>query len=244
MAPDPMSGVGQRDEHLLNPPPVLPDVVLVCGVSAGEPVLVPEPLKDSLRRVALLPGDLRVCFQDGVNHPGEGLKLGPAGWVLASLPWWCRVGQHLAHRVPVQAKHPGGFPNAHPFHHAGPANPRVHIHCKHLSHLLKTDKSALQKAVDGTIFRRHISASRPAHVVHFTAAFYSYARVSVREPEDKNLDLPVERLVRAGYAIGNVPNWYYGRVLVWMTKEWLDRWFSVSLFIIVAPAPSITTTLP
>ena len=81
-------------------------------------------------------------------------------------------------------------------------------------------------------------------MVHFTAAFYSYARVSVREPEDKNLDLPVERLVRAGYAIGNVPNWYYGRVLVWMTKEWLDRWFSVSLFIIVAPAPSITTTLP
>ena len=30
---------------------------------------------------------------------------------------------------------------------------------------------------------------------------YSYARVSVREPEDKNLDLQVERLVRAGCAI-------------------------------------------
>ena len=27
---------------------------------------------------------------------------------------------------------------------------------------------------------------------------YGYARVSVREPEDKNLDLQVERLVRAG----------------------------------------------
>ena len=26
---------------------------------------------------------------------------------------------------------------------------------------------------------------------------YGYARVSVREPEDKNLDLQVERLVRA-----------------------------------------------
>ena len=33
---------------------------------------------------------------------------------------------------------------------------------------------------------------------------YGYARVSVREPEDKNLDLQVERLVRAGCAIKNV----------------------------------------
>ncbi len=33
---------------------------------------------------------------------------------------------------------------------------------------------------------------------------YGYARVSVREPEDKNLDLQVERLVRAGWAMGNI----------------------------------------
>ena len=33
---------------------------------------------------------------------------------------------------------------------------------------------------------------------------YGYARVSVREPEDKDLDLQVERLVRAGCAIGNI----------------------------------------
>ena len=33
---------------------------------------------------------------------------------------------------------------------------------------------------------------------------YGYARVSVREPEDKNLDLQVERLVRAGCSMGNV----------------------------------------
>ena len=30
------------------------------------------------------------------------------------------------------------------------------------------------------------------------------ARVSVREPEDKNLDLQVDRLVRAGCAMGNI----------------------------------------
>ena len=33
---------------------------------------------------------------------------------------------------------------------------------------------------------------------------YGYAMVSVREPEDKNLDLQVERLVRAGCAMGNI----------------------------------------
>ena len=33
---------------------------------------------------------------------------------------------------------------------------------------------------------------------------YGYARVSVREPENKNLDLQVERLVRAGCSLGNI----------------------------------------
>ena len=33
---------------------------------------------------------------------------------------------------------------------------------------------------------------------------YGYARVSMREPEDKNLDLQVERLVRAGCSLGNI----------------------------------------
>ena len=32
---------------------------------------------------------------------------------------------------------------------------------------------------------------------------YGYARVSVREPKDKNLDLQVDPLVRAGCAMGN-----------------------------------------
>ena len=123
--------VGQGDEHLLGPPPALPHIVLDYGALTVEPVLVTQPLKDPLGRVALLPGNLAVSFQDGVNHPGEGLKPGPAGWVLASVSWGRRVGQHLAHRVPVQAKHPGGFPNAHPFYHAGPANSYVNLHVIH-----------------------------------------------------------------------------------------------------------------
>ena len=36
---------------------------------------------------------------------------------------------------------------------------------------------------------------------------YGYARVSVREPEDKNLDLQVERLVCGGCALRNIRPW-------------------------------------
>ena len=174
--------VGQGHEHLLRPTAVLPDVVLDRRVSAVEPVLTPQPLKDPLRRVALLPGDLAVSFQDGVNHPGEGLKLRLSGWFLPSVPWRYRVGQHLAHRVPVQTEHPGGFPNAHPLHHAGPANPRVHLHCKHPSHLPKTDTQPYERQRTVRFFRRHNSARGAAHVVHFTSAFYNELQRSETAP--------------------------------------------------------------
>ena len=79
------------------------------------------------------------------TRPFGGLGLRLSGWFLPSVPWRYRVGQHLAHRVPVQTEHPGGFPNAHPLHHAGPANPRVHLHCKHPSHLPKTDTQPYER---------------------------------------------------------------------------------------------------
>ena len=52
--------VGQRHEHLLSSPPTLPDVILDYGVLTIEPVLVLEPLKDALGRVALLPWNFAV----------------------------------------------------------------------------------------------------------------------------------------------------------------------------------------
>ena len=39
---------------------------------------------------------------------------------------------------------------------------------------------------------------------------YGYARVSVGEPEDKNLHLQVDRLVRAGCALGVCPRISFG----------------------------------
>ena len=43
--------------------------------------------------------------------------------------------------------------------------------------------------MDGTIFRRHKSASRAAHVVHFTSAFYITVRRSNTDPEAEGVTL-------------------------------------------------------
>ena len=71
--------MGQRHEHLLGLTAILSDVVLDRGVSAVEPVLVPEPLEDALGRVALLPGTPVVVLQDPVDDAGVGLQLGTPG---------------------------------------------------------------------------------------------------------------------------------------------------------------------
>ncbi len=120
--------VGQRHEHLLSSPPTLPDVILDYGVLTGEPVLVAQPLEDSFGRVPLLSVDFDIAFQDRVNYAGEGLQLGTLWRALPPVARRNRVGQHLAHRVPVHTKHPGGFPNAHALHQAGPPHLNVHLH--------------------------------------------------------------------------------------------------------------------
>ena len=93
--------------------------------------------------------------------------------ILAPVPWRYRVIQHLAHRVPVQAEDPGGFPNAHPLHHAGPANRRVHFHCKHPSHLPKTDTQPYGRrwtvrfpAAIMSLFSEKVLANWPAEISH------------------------------------------------------------------------------
>ena len=68
--------MGQWDEHLPGLTTILSDVVLDGGVSAVEPVLVPDPLEDALRGVALLPGAREIVLQGPVDDAGEGLQLG------------------------------------------------------------------------------------------------------------------------------------------------------------------------
>ena len=78
--------VGQRDEHLPGLTAILSDVVLDGGVSAVEPVIVPQPLEDALGGVALLPGAREVILQDPVDDAGEELQLGPSRRSLSPVP--------------------------------------------------------------------------------------------------------------------------------------------------------------
>ena len=117
--------MGQRHEHLPNPPPVVPHVVLDYGVLTLKTVLVPQPLEDPLGRAALLSGNLGIGFQDSVNYAGVGLKIRPARRALPCVALGRRIGQHLAHRVPVQVERPGGLPNAHPLHQASSSHPKI-----------------------------------------------------------------------------------------------------------------------
>ena len=85
--------MGQRHEHLPDPTPVLPDVVLDYGVLTIEPVLVPQSLEDPLGRVALLSGNSAIGFQDRVNYAGVRLKGAPG------LPRVALGRRPLAHHV-------------------------------------------------------------------------------------------------------------------------------------------------
>ena len=103
--------MGQRREHLPCLTAILSYIVLDRGVSAVELVLVPEALEDALGSVALLPETPEIVLQDPVDDTSEGLQFGPLGRTLSPVPRRDRVGQHLAHGVPVQAKLSGDLPN-------------------------------------------------------------------------------------------------------------------------------------
>ena len=115
--------MGQGHEHLPGLTAMLSDVVLDRGVSAVESVLVPQPLEYPLGRVALLPETPEVVLQDPVDDTSEGLQLGTPGGSLPPVTRRDGVGQHLAHRVPVQPKLSGDLPNTLALHHHRPANP-------------------------------------------------------------------------------------------------------------------------
>ena len=75
-----------------------------------------------------------IVLQDPVDDACEGLQFGPLGRTLSPVPRRDRVGQHLAHGVPVQAKLSGDLPNTLTLHHHRPANPQIYVHSVHPSH--------------------------------------------------------------------------------------------------------------
>ena len=141
--------MGQRHEHLLGLTAILSDVVLDRGVSAVESVFVPETPE--------------VVLQDPVDDASEGLQFGPLGRTLSPVPRRDRIGQHLAHGVPVQPKLSGDLPNTLTLHHHRPANPQIYLYLEHPSHHPWGRIQPLWMAAGGPICNRRLSEITRPH---------------------------------------------------------------------------------
>ena len=174
-------GMGQRHEHLLRPPPMFPHVVLHDGVLAGEPVLVPQALKDALGGVALLPGNPEVVFQYPVDDAGKGLLLslskgwdGGAGSAAGSPVGLSRRSSCAP--CPGATRTPGrplGCSCLRPLRPGAPAD-TLPLGTSVAPSIGST--SNLWMAADGPFFNRQLSAGQSARMVHFNSAFYNLWR--------------------------------------------------------------------
>jgi len=146
--------VRERYENLAVPPLLLPDVVGDNGDAAGEPVLVPQPLEDPLRRVPLLLQLAFVVFQDLVDDRDEGVELRPDRRLRAPIPRRHRVLQDLRHRLAIDPEHSRRFAVAHPVDMACPAHSSVKVHCIHLPAF-----SSLPQAKDAEFYSATVRTS-------------------------------------------------------------------------------------
>ena len=176
-------GMGQGHEHLFGPPSMLSDVILDDGVLAVEPVLVPEPLEDALGRVALLPGDHVIVFEDPVDDARKGLLLSLSkGWAAGA---WSASGSPVARSRPASsvqcpgaARTPGRPPGCSCPPPSPPCGPADTIPLCTFPAPSIGSKMPLWMAEGGPIFNRRLSVGQSAHPVQFTSADYSGTRAS------------------------------------------------------------------
>ena len=134
--------VMQWNEGLARRLPPGTHIVLHDGIAAAEPVLVPQPLEDPVRRVALLARyvRIRVRLQDRVDDTGEPVQLGPPDRLRPAVARRRRVAQHLLHRATVDAEPPARLVMAQTLVDNRQSNRRIELHAVHLLPLVATDK--------------------------------------------------------------------------------------------------------
>src|SRR4029453_16501572 len=106
--------VVQRDKHLPPPALLLAHVILDDGVAAGEPVLVPQPIKNPLGGVTLLAVLTVVVAQPLVDDLGEPVQLRPLDRCRPPIPRRHRKTQHLLYAFARNPKVPCCLPRTHP----------------------------------------------------------------------------------------------------------------------------------
>ena len=134
--------VMQRNESLARRLPAGPHMVLHDRVAAAEPVLVAQPLEDSVRRVPLLARHVRgrVSLKDRVDDAGEPVQLGSPDRLRPAVARRRRIAQHLLHRATVDAEPPAGLVMAQTLLDNRQPNRRIKLHAVHPPPLAQTDK--------------------------------------------------------------------------------------------------------
>ena len=120
--------VDQGHEDLAAAKAPLSDVVLDDGSAALETMLVPEPLEDPFGRVPLFAWRRTILRQDAIDDAGEGIQLGTANRLSASVARRHRKPQHLGDRLAVKPKYPRRLADAHPLDMAGATNTPIQVH--------------------------------------------------------------------------------------------------------------------
>ena len=119
-------------------------------MNPGLAVLGPQPLEDPLRRVPLLARPLLVLFQSRVDYTLPGPQFRPARRFLAPITRRHRVLQHLAHRLPRQAKLTHRRPPAHPLDQHRTPYSRIQLHGLHPSISHRKHNSPAYRIQPGT----------------------------------------------------------------------------------------------
>ena len=91
--------MAQRHEHLATPALLFAHVILDDPIAAREAMLVAEPLKDPLGRMALLAVPSLILDQPLVDDGGKSVQLGPLDRRRPAVARRHRKAQHLLHAV-------------------------------------------------------------------------------------------------------------------------------------------------
>ena len=119
--------VVQRDKHLPMAALMFTHVILDDGVAAGEPMLVPQPIKNPLGRVTLLAVLASVIAQPLLDDLGEPVQLWPLDRRRPPIPRRYRKTQHLLHALARNPKVTRRLARTHPVPY-GETNLQIQFH--------------------------------------------------------------------------------------------------------------------
>src|SRR6202007_190949 len=119
--------VVQRDKHLPMAALMFTHVILDDGVAAGEPMLVPQPIKNPLGRVTLLAVLASVIAQPLLDDLGEPVQLRPLDRRRPPIPRRYRKTQHLLHALARNPKVARRLARTHPVPY-GETNLQIQFH--------------------------------------------------------------------------------------------------------------------